>query len=71
MLFAPVTDDPRTGASHVHIVSHMCRRATHIASLEAAEGKDDKEFVTVVNPAVSPDPFVHIRRCVPDKHFLL
>ena len=42
----------RTGCDHVHFVSHMCRRATHIASLEAAEGKDDKEFVTVVNPAV-------------------
>jgi len=45
-----------TGADHVHIVSHMCRRATHIASLEAAAGKDDKEFVTVVNPA----RFVHV-----------
>jgi hypothetical protein len=46
----------RTRCDHVHIVSHICRRATHIASLEAAKGKDDKEFITVMNPAVSSNP---------------
>lgn len=45
----------RTGADHVQVVSHMCREATHIASVEVADGKDDSEFVTVMNPAVSFD----------------
>lgn len=34
----------------------MSRRATHIASVEAAQGKKDDEIVTVMNPAVSRDP---------------
>lgn len=33
----------------------MCRHATHIASVEAADGKEDDEVVTVMNPAVSPN----------------
>jgi len=40
-----------TGASHVHVFSHLCRRETNAASLEAAKGKKDEDFVPTMNPA--------------------
>lgn len=45
-----------TGGDHVHIISHMCRRATTKEALGDAAKKDDMDFVTVVNPA----RFVHV-----------
>ncbi|KAH7072380.1 hypothetical protein FB567DRAFT_611796 [Paraphoma chrysanthemicola] len=45
-----------TGASHVHIVSHMCRRNTFADAQDDAKIKSDTEFVTKNNPA----RFVHV-----------
>jgi len=45
-----------TGGDHVHILSHMCRRATTKEALGDAANKADSEFVTIVNPA----RFVHV-----------
>lgn len=42
----------KTGASHVHVVSHMCRRHTFAEAQGDASTKGDKEFVTKNNPAV-------------------
>jgi hypothetical protein len=53
----------RTGASEVHVVSHMCRRATHKESVDAAEGKDDTEFIKVMNPAVGTDVAHFLNLC--------
>lgn len=41
-----------SGASEVHIVSHMCRKSTFAEAQNDAKVKDDKEFVTKNNPAV-------------------
>jgi hypothetical protein len=43
----------RSGASEVHIVSHMCRKSTFAEAQNDAKVKGDKEFVTKNNPAVS------------------
>lgn len=40
-----------TGANDVHIISHMCRRATTADSQEDAKNKADTDFVTLNNPA--------------------
>lgn len=45
-----------SGASEVHVISHMCRRDTHAASVDAAKGKEGAEFVSIMNPA----RFVHV-----------
>lgn len=45
-----------SGASYVHVVSHMSRRSTHAESVDAAKGLDDKEHVSIMNPA----RFVHV-----------
>ncbi|KAF2709143.1 hypothetical protein K504DRAFT_381277 [Pleomassaria siparia CBS 279.74] len=45
-----------SGASEVHIVSHMCRRHTYAEAQDDAKVKDDTEFVTRNNPA----RFVHV-----------
>ncbi|KAF2035220.1 hypothetical protein EK21DRAFT_84841 [Setomelanomma holmii] len=45
-----------TGASYVHIVSHMCRRNTFADAQDDAKVKKDTEFVTKNNPA----RFVHV-----------
>jgi hypothetical protein len=44
----------RSGASDVHIVSHMCRRSTFSDAQDDAKEKKDNDFVTKNNPAVSP-----------------
>lgn len=44
----------RSGANEVHIVSHMTRQNTFAEAQDDAKAKDDKEFVTKNNPAVSP-----------------
>ena len=46
----------RTGASEVHVVSHMCRRHTFVEAQNDAAAKGDKDFVTRNNPA----RFVHV-----------
>jgi hypothetical protein len=46
----------RSGASDVHIVSHMCRRSTYSDAQDDAKDKEDNDFVTKNNPAVSPAP---------------
>jgi len=43
----------RSGASEVHIVSHMTRQATFADAQNDAKNKVDTEFVTLNNPAVS------------------
>ncbi|KAF2640005.1 hypothetical protein P280DRAFT_427639, partial [Massarina eburnea CBS 473.64] len=45
-----------SGASEVHIVSHMCRRHTYAEAQDDAKVKGDQEFVTRNNPA----RFVHV-----------
>ncbi|KAE9983500.1 hypothetical protein EG328_009840 [Venturia inaequalis] len=45
-----------SGASEVHIVSHMCRKSTFAEAQDDAKIKGDKEFVTKNNPA----RFVHV-----------
>jgi len=42
-----------SGASDVHIVSHMTRRATFAEAQNDAKSKSDTDFVTKNNPAVS------------------
>lgn len=49
---ARIINIDRTGASHVHIVSHMCRRNTFADAQDDAKIKSDTEFVTKNNPAV-------------------
>ena len=46
----------RSGASYVHIVSHMCRRNTFADAQEDAKVKTDTDFVTKNNPAVIDAP---------------
>ncbi|KAK0280191.1 hypothetical protein LTR35_008342 [Friedmanniomyces endolithicus] len=46
----------KTGATKVHVVSHMCRRHTTADSKSDAEGKPDTDYVTLNNPA----RFVHV-----------
>ncbi|OQO10800.1 hypothetical protein B0A48_04100 [Cryoendolithus antarcticus] len=46
----------KTGATHVHVISHMCRRHTTADSKEDALEKKDTDFVTKNNPA----RFVHV-----------
>lgn len=41
-----------SGASEVHIVSHMCRKSTFAEAQNDAKIKGDKDFVTKNNPAV-------------------
>ncbi|KUJ21445.1 uncharacterized protein LY89DRAFT_770830 [Mollisia scopiformis] len=45
-----------SGASEVHIVSHMCRKSTFAEAQEDAKVKSDTDFVTKNNPA----RFVHV-----------
>jgi hypothetical protein len=45
----------RSGASEVHIVSHMCRKSTFAEAQNDAKAKLDTEFVTKNNPAEGID----------------